>query len=278
MEKSTTYLLLLNINLVAYYNIENKSIYLKRGVIVTIINLFCDASIDIDRKIACGGCFITMQDSMGVQEIGSRLILQTDATNNSSEILAIWAGVVEALKLRNQFPGAVFRLFSDSKISLYGVRDWIKNWIQNTGSDGILMSSSGTPVKNQQRFIDIYNMIVENNLRIEFYHQRGHVNEGRVPINVARAQVIRANKVPPEGLGLDIEYICHYNDMIDNLTRDAVRNYDQYLITGCPPGVDIESEIPIIWEIRRNQCHQYIRCIDKASIRSRHDFKGGYNQ
>lgn len=245
---------------------------------MNIINLFCDASIDIDRKIACGGCVITMQDPMGAREIGSRLILQTNATNNSSEILAIWAGVAEALKLRNQYPGAVFRLFSDSKISLYGLRDWMKNWINNSRSGRNLISSSGTPVKNQQRFIHIYNTIIENNLRIELYHQRGHVNEGRVPINIARAQFIKANKVPPEGLGLDIEYLCYYNDMIDNMTRDAVRNYDNYLAHGCPPGVEIEREIPMIWEAHMNQCHQYIRCIDKTSIKSHHDFKGGYSQ
>lgn len=243
-----------------------------------IINLFCDASIDTTRKIACGGCFITMQDSVGVHELGSRSILQTNATNNSSEILAIWIGVVEALRLRDLYPGAVFRLFSDSKISLYGCRDWIKNWIANIREDGTLMSSSGDPVKNQQRFIEIFNLIVENNLRIEFYHQRGHVNDGKISMNQARAQFIKANKVPPEGLGLNIEYLSHYNDMIDNLTRNYVKNYDNYLKNGCPPGVQIEQYIPMEYSIRQNMLHQYIRCIDKTTIRSRHDFKGGYSQ
>lgn len=243
-----------------------------------IINIFCDASIDNTSKIACGGCFITMQDSVGVHELGSRLILQTNATNNSSEILAIWTGIIEALRLREQYPGAVFRLFSDSKISLYGCRDWMKNWIANIREDGTLISSSGDPVKNQQRFIEIFNLIVENNLRIEFYHQRGHVTDGKVSMAQARAQFIKANKVPPEGLGLNIEYLSHYNDIIDNLTRNCIKNYDKYLEYGCPPSVQIEQYIPMEYKIRCNMLHQYIRCIDKTTIRSRHDFKGGYNQ
>lgn len=241
-----------------------------------VINLFCDASINTDKKVACGGCYITCQDNMGVHEIGKRLIIQHNATNNSSEILAIWAGVVEALKLREIYPGAIFRLFSDSKISLYGLRDWLKNWVANIRPDGTLISSSGEPVMNQQRFIDIFNLIVENNLRIEFYHQRGHVNDGRVSLDRARVQFIKANKVPPEGLGLNINYICDCNSMIDNLTREAMK---AYLFQGILlEGAEVEGINPMEFTIRKNMLHQYIRCIDKTTIVSRHDFRGGYNQ
>lgn len=242
-----------------------------------IINLFCDASIDLDRKIACGGCYIMHQDSENkLSEIGFHRIIQMNATNNSAEILAIWIGVVEALKLRNKYPGAVFRLFSDSKISLYGLRDWMKFWVNRIRPDGILISSSGQPVVNQQRFIDIFNLIVENNLHIELYHQRGHVKEKHMPLNMARAQFIKANKVAPEGMGISIEAICHGNDMIDHLTRDAIY---EYLQTGILPiYTEIEGIIPFDFSIRKNMLHQYIRCIDKTSVISRHDFKGGYNQ
>lgn len=241
-----------------------------------IINLFCDASIDTNRKVACGGCYILCQDGIGIHEIGKKLIIQMDATNNSSEILAIWIGVTEALRLRNMYPGAIFRLFSDSKISLYGLRDWLKNWVVNITDDGVLISSSGQPVVNQQRFIYIFNLIVENNLRIEFYHQRGHVNEGRVSIDRARAQFIKANKVPPEGLGLNTQIISNCNNIIDNLTRDAVKAYinNGTLLSD----VTLEGITPMHFYIRSNMLHQYIRCIDKTTIISRHDFKGGYSQ
>lgn len=241
-----------------------------------IINLFCDASIDLSKKLACAGCYIVGQENNQTFDIGNHNIIQLNATNNSAEILAIWIGVTNALKLRNAYPGAIFRLFSDSKISLYGLRDWIKYWVTNINDDGVLISSSGQPVVNQQRFIDIFNLIVENNLRIEFYHQRGHVKERHMPYNIARAQFIKANKVPPEGLGLTIEFISKCNDIVDHVSRDAVRAYlDNNQIL---PNTELEGIVPFEFSIRKEMLHQYIRCIDKTTVKSRHDFKGGYSQ
>lgn len=241
-----------------------------------IINLFCDASIDIDKKIACAGCTISMQNNNANNIIGSRLILQENATNNSAEILAIWIGVVEALKIRQEFPNAIFRLFSDSKISLYGLRDWIKNWVNNITPNGILISSSGNPVSNQQRFIEIYNLIVENALKIELYHQRGHVNDGKITVEQSRIQFIRANKVSPENLGIDIDYINLCNSIIDDSTRRAVKAYvsDGIMLEN----VELEGQVPMNFLIRVNMLPQYIRNINKTSVISRHDFKGGYSQ
>lgn len=242
-----------------------------------IFNFFCDASIDINTKNACGGCYITCQeDNRCISEIGYHLMIQQNATNNSAEILAIWIGVVEAIKLKNIYPNAVFRLFSDSKISLYGLRDWMKNWIRNITPDGILISTSGQPVANQQKFIHIFNLIVENNLNIELYHQRGHVVDGRVSMDKARAQFIKANKVPPEGLGLSIEYLSKCNDKIDNLTRKAIQIWQ--VENTLMPGTELEGFSPLIFNIRDNMLSQYIRCINKTSITSHHDFKGGWSQ
>ena len=246
-----------------------------------IINLFCDASIDTTRNIACGGCYIVAQEeNIRPSPIYYRMYIQHNATNNSAEILAIWAGVTEALKLRQSHPNAIFRLFSDSKISLYGLRDWMKNWIKNMEFRGTekLISSSGSEVANQQYFIDIYNLIVENGLKIEFYHQRGHVGEsGGVSLDIARKQFIKANKVPPENLGLDIKFLCECNHYIDNSTRSALR---KYIDNGF---IDYETTSiiginPMYFYIRSNMIHQYIRNINKTSVSSYHDFKGGYSQ
>ena len=242
-----------------------------------VIDIFCDASIDLNTKLACGGCYIASQDERGhLKDITYSLILQEGATNNSGEILAIYSGVVNALKLRRTYPHAIIRLFSDSKISLYGVRDWIKSWIANMNSDGELISSSGQVVKNQQKFIDVYNLIVENNLFIEFYHQRGHVLEKRIPYQKARAEFIKANKVSPENMGISIESLCAGNDKIDKLTRDAI-----YFYLGSnqlPANTIFEGINPMAYSIRADKLDQYMRCIDKTSVRSRHNFKGGYNQ
>lgn len=242
-----------------------------------IINLFCDASIDLTNRIACSGCHVTYQDNTGVHDIGDRMIIQNNATNNSSEILAIWIGVTTALQLRETYyPKAVFRLFSDSKISLYGLRDWLKNWVSNIRPDGTLVSSSGQPVANQQTFIDIYNIIVDTDLRIEFYHQRGHVLDGKVSLDKARVQFIKANKVPPEGLGLDIKYLSTCNQIVDNMSRDALYEYINHGILR--DNVELEGIRPVVFDIKKDMLHEYIKCINKTSVKSRHDFKGGYNQ
>lgn len=242
-----------------------------------IINLFCDASIDIDTKTTCGGCVVVAIDNNGEKyHMYDKSYIQLKGTNNSAEILAIWTGVTEALKLRQRYPGAIFRLYSDSKISLYGLRDWMKNWVAKKKPDGTLISSSGQPVMNQQAFIDIFNLIVENNLRIEFYHQRGHVTEGKVSYDRARVQFIRANKVPPEQVGFTIQELSQWNNLIDHYSRDCIYSWlnNRVLLPGC----EIQGIIPMEYMIRDQMLHQYIRCIDKTTVVSRHDFKGGYSQ
>lgn len=247
-----------------------------------IVDIFCDASIDTQKKIACGGCYIILQGSNNSSihsPLYYKMYLQHHATNNSAEILAIWAGVTEALTIRQNYPDAIFRLFSDSKISLYGLRDWMKNWIKNSQRRGtdVLINSSGQEVSNQQCFIDIFNLIVETGLKIEFYHQRGHVGEsGGVNLERARVQFIKANKVSPENLGLDIEFLSQCNAFIDGSTRSALYQYINYGIIA--EDTMVQPIDPMHHYIRSSMLHQYIRNINKTSVVSRHDFKGGYNQ
>ena len=103
------------------------------------------------------------------------------------------------------------------------------------------------------------------------------VIDGKVSLDQARAQFIKANKVPPErlGNGIDINYLSFYNNLIDGLTREAVK---QYLSKGILlDNVEIEGINPLEYSIRSSQLHHYIRCIDKTTVKSHHDFKGGYS-
>ena len=239
-----------------------------------IINLFCDASIDLETNIACAGCIVVNQVGKHTELITDRKMIQKNATNNSAEILAIWLAIREAIKLNE--PGTVFRLFSDSKISLYGMRDWIKNWINNIKPDGTLVSTSGEPVANQQTFIDIYNMIVENNIKVEFYHQRGHVKDKNISLEKARADFIKANKVTPEALYTDISFISNMNCAIDEITRRTLYIYLRENVLS--ENTEVYCISPLIYYIRASYLGQYIRNINKTSVSSRHDFKVGYNQ
>lgn len=261
-----------------------------------IVNLFCDASIDTRVNIACGGCFITLQelnpigsvtngnftstvfDMDNAKDFYSKMYIQHNATNNSAEILAIWTAITEILKIREMYPNAVYRIFADSKISLYGLRDWIKRWIaQYDPEEGILRTSSGDPVANQQYFIDIYDMIIDFNIHVELYHQRGHVGEsGKVKTEASRVHFIKANKVTPEMLGLSMNYLNRGNHIIDNLTRDSLRDYiDRGILR---PDTELELINPFIMYPRADKLDVYINNINKTSVSSRHNFRNGYSQ
>ena len=68
-----------------------------------VINIFCDASIDINRKVACGGCFISMQTEYGeFIDLGNKMMIQENATNNSSEIMAIFCLAKDLEDLRRR--------------------------------------------------------------------------------------------------------------------------------------------------------------------------------
>lgn len=230
---------------------------------MVVVDMFCDASIDKESKIACGGNFTLINEGNNRTPIGYDGVIQFNATNNSSEILAIHSAIVRALDFQKVYgPKTLFRIFSDSKISIYGLRDWIQRWITNIDKNGVLMSSSNQPVANQQRYIQIYNMIVMNNLNVRFYHQRGHVIDGKVSLTEARVSFIRANKITPERLGYDIKTLSEYNNMIDNLTRDTVKEYLKFAPNFVlPSGVHYEYIDPVLYYIRSDLIYQYNRCI-----------------
>ena len=83
-------------------------------------------------------------------------------------------------------------------------------------------------------------------------------------------------KVSPEALGLNIEYLSKCNDIVDNATRKPIVDYK--IGNTLEPDVIVELGVPFEYDIRSTMVHQYIRNINKTSVTSRHDFKGGYNQ
>ena len=140
------------------------------------LNIFSDASIlqikngaKIDYYIGCPGISVWYMDN----KIGEYSEVYTKVTNNFSEIRAIFLAVWAARQYKIQYPTIKYiNIFSDSKISICGLRDWMFGWIQKN-NDGVLMSTSGV-VKNQEHFIKIIKFICDNDLSLRFYHVRGH--------------------------------------------------------------------------------------------------------
>ena len=195
------------------------------------INIFSDASIlqkkngsTIEYYIGCPGVSIWHMD----RKIGEYSEVYTKVTNNFSEIRAIFLAVWYARQYRDSAPYITnINIFSDSKISVFGLRDWMFSWIDKS-NNGILMSTSGV-VKNQEHFIRIIKFICDNNLSVRFYHVRGHHDH-----NTMKELINFRNSFKRENHIYDmiddnlVKYLIRGNSDVDHLTRIPLK--DKHLI------------------------------------------------
>ena len=180
------------------------------------LNIFTDASVlklpgeDITNS---GALAITnlSDDKDSDSIIDESYFLMRESTNNIGEILAIRLGVILALKYRDQYD--TINLFSDSKISLFGLREWFFKWKYNS-KDNQLYGSAGTPIANQGMFLDIIYLIESNLLKINLYHTPGHADFLKF-IKVFR----ESNNIHSYMDNDFINTMIRYNDEIDSRTR-----------------------------------------------------------
>lgn len=188
-----------------------------------IYDIFCDASVAPGLRGACAGCTINSRYCNNVSEQESFFIIQPEGTNNSGELEALLLGIYRALDIRerNAIAGIPVRIniFSDSMISVKGIREWIFNW---TYIDRVLYKRDGSVVMNQNYIKLIYNLIVLNRLKINIYHQKGHVGTA---YDKAAKTFHTSNGIFCNTIGVTPQYISAYNDKIDRLTRDTLRQY-----------------------------------------------------
>ena len=190
-------------------------------------DIYCDASVSPSLRGACAGALTVERNS---QNVNIQATIQPWGTNNSGEICGLLLGVTSAINIRESTSEPCrFNIFSDSIISIRGVREWIFGWIANANKKGnnILINSEGQPVKNQFYFKTIFNQIILSNLDVHFYHQPGHVtgNYGSAAYAGAAREFQKVNGIPLVRLGLTSEMISTYNNFIDGRTRDILREY-----------------------------------------------------
>lgn len=190
------------------------------------LNIFSDASMTKfeNETIGCYGIIaittniILMRHTFPSDTL-YHLGIARYSTNNDSELRGILKGIFFALQYRNDFE--TINLFSDSMISIKGLKEWINNWIQNT-RNGIMYSTSGE-VMNQELIKDIVFTILNNNLNINLFHQKGHVNSRN--IELAKQTFIKTNSLNCDVDIKLIEYISNCNDIIDHCTRENLEWY-----------------------------------------------------
>jgi ribonuclease HI len=184
------------------------------------INIFTDASMwPAKNDTGCYG-FLTMNMNT---EINYGVYIDTQSTSNKCEIKGVKTGVAEAIRLRRSGFMGVINIFCDSQVSIFGIRDWIFDWKFNGQQ---IINKSGNVVSNQNEFVEIVRMIIENNPNINFYHQKGHVNiHNKRDVFIARDLFRKSNFKSNTEIDIAlIKYLSVCNDQIDDRTRWYLKN------------------------------------------------------
>lgn len=186
------------------------------------INIFTDASISKlphGKFLGCPGYAVVHEDT--VIEYGWDIY--DDTTSNNSEIKAVRLGVMAAMKYQTYNH---VRLFSDSLLCILGLRERIFNWIKKI-KDGMVCGYDGKPIKNQDIFLEIAYLIVDNNIRVEFYHQRGHISTANSEsLLMAKEAFIEFNGIQSDVDMNLIAALSYYNNMVDDFTRQQLSKHD----------------------------------------------------
>ena len=180
------------------------------------INIFTDASITKTihgETVGCAGAICLENDNICKFEI------QRDSTNNISELTAVRLAI--ELGLKNRPKDNLINVWADSQWAIFGLTKWNRSWLNNIYNN-ILISSSGQPVKNQHLFLSIMKMIVDNRIRVNFYHIKGHVNTNDIG-SVSNAVAVFKNSNNAT-ISRDKMYIvAKMNNMVDKQTRDLLK-------------------------------------------------------
>ena len=153
---------------------------------------------------------------------------------------------------RQVCPFTTFNIFTDSKISVCALRDWLPGWLRNMDENGIMYNSSGTPVANQNLYHHILAVIsnIPDWVNIRISHINGHIDTRKLlHIKKAYNNFLNSNSYNQEFVSFK-EYfeladdLHKANNYIDNYTRQMLYNNNS---TGVY-GRRIEANMPIITE------------------------------
>ena len=184
----------------------------------TALNVFSDASITTvnGHYTSCSGYVAVHNDK--IVETNHRVIY--NSTNNYGEIYALLMAIEAAIRKANEIKYVSrINIFSDSQISVLGLREWIFKWYKKLNKHNNMVSGTNAEIANQEVFIKIVDLVVTNGIPIHLYHQRGHKNFN-VPKDVreVRQSFLTVNK--EEISELLAQKLCWYNNVIDKFTRD----------------------------------------------------------
>lgn len=236
-----------------------------------IYDVYADASINLENKIGCAG--IALVDRKKDLLIDEQYFVKEQATNNMCEIIALWLGVYRAIELlyTETLPFHV-NIFSDSQISLFGMREWISTWVKN--KRGQVLFNNG-PIANQEWFADAYHAIICTGLKLKFFHQKGHV-DARNPRSIFEADrsFRTANANSMHMIGTTPQILAKYNNLVDQNSRKIVVALTNGADITQMPNVRIVPYIPTMYRFVDGEVEQYLSLI-RGGLNYPRNFNGG---
>lgn len=197
------------------------------------LNIFTDASVILaDYGFdSCSASFAIIGDDE--ENAISKVEINRNTTNNFGEMYAIYLGVLTAYEFTRTKHFDIVNVFSDSAVSVFGLKEWIYNW--KLDKDGLLINSSNKPVANQSLICNIIDIILTFNLNISFFHIKGHTeyNDSN-KIQVLNKFISKFRNLNKDiGYGLidysTIRKLIEYNDYVDNMSRDYLKSSDELI-------------------------------------------------
>ena len=226
------------------------------------LNIFTDASINDTNNPAintagCCGFVSATEDTESnnkLKTLDKYYSIQTNTTNNISEATGVLKAVQYAVAQKQNFDN--INIFSDSQWCIRSLRTWMFNWITTIDKRGIMYNSNNQPVANQNILAQIVMLIVNNNVKIKFWHCSGHVKDTKGSIFESLKKFRISNHIPNDvHLNYNKMYIIsYYNNMIDNDTRNILF---QWINSGYRLQIPIDYEMPIFYVLNKDIIERY---------------------
>jgi len=190
-----------------------------------VLNIFCDASTNKEGHNKYNAC-------AGAVAVNENIILEEDfrvisgGTSVKGEISAIKQGIFLAYYTyaKSKYKFKTINLFSDSQLAIYGIRDRILSWDCKNGK---LYGYGNDPIMYYEDFFEMINFIVDKDFKINFYHQKGHVNSSdldsiKYAVKTFEASNYERNQIPYDF----IRYISSWNDYVDKKSRSILFKFN----------------------------------------------------
>ena len=187
------------------------------------INVFCDASVRKNGKFydACAGSVAICGNDIISEDF--RII--SGGTSVKGEINAVKQGIFLGIYLKGNSDRKI-NLFSDSQLAIYGIRDRILGW---KCTNGELYGYAEHPISYYEAFVEMLQYIVSKDVKINFYHQKGHVKMHNKDSMEYAIKTFSASNSVRENIPYDfIRYISSWNDYVDRKSRSELFQFDTY--------------------------------------------------